>query len=160
MLFNSPDATPANQSGYIQIRSNVNGVDYYFTYYHIRPTSSLTVGDEVFVDTIIGQVQVDCNVDITPTHVHITCRSSNGLIKKLFPFFRTVSQYNFGSDMDYLSGDHFDGNMFYIYAYTKSVRGATDPYGYVFDFSKVLNILNNTGGIADNITQVIIIMLQ
>jgi len=145
-----PDAIPnPNQTGRICIKSEINGMYYYFMYMHIIPNSVLMVGDEVSDSTILGIVQVDCNVDITPTHVHITCRKDtvNGLITKLFPFYRSVSEYNFGADMDYLCGDHFDGNMFYIYAYTKSDKGKYDPYGYAFDCSKVVMYynLNNTG---------------
>lgn len=49
--------------------------------------------------------------------------------------------------MDYMSGDHFDGNMFYIYAYTKTDKGTNDPYGYVFDCSKIVMYYNlNSNG--------------
>ena len=149
VVANSPDTSPATQSGYIQIKSNIDGVDYYFTYYHIIPDTTLVYNTYVDITDIIGEVQVNCNVNIIPTHVHIACRkdASNGLTTKLFPFYRSVSEYNFGADMDYLCGDHFDANMFYIYAYTKSDRGEYDPYGYAFDCSKVVMYynLNNSG---------------
>jgi len=49
--------------------------------------------------------------------------------------------------MDYLCGDHFDGNMFYIYAYTRTDNGYADPQVDDFDCSKVVMYynLNNSG---------------
>lgn len=85
---NVQDIVP-DQSGYVQIKSTINGEDYYYTYYHIRPDLTLTVYTYVNLTRSLGEVQIDCNVGISPTHVHIACRkdASNGLITKLYPFF-------------------------------------------------------------------------
>jgi hypothetical protein len=125
------DYTNEYQQQHIVIKSTINNVDYYVTYMHIEPVGNLQVNDIVDVYDKIGDV---ASYVIYSPHLHITCQTNEGqnLYKTgLYQFFRTNASYNYGKDMDVITGGHFSGNTYYITAYFRS-NGGTHPEGMPF----------------------------
>ncbi|KAF0194469.1 MAG: hypothetical protein FD169_1790 [Bacillota bacterium] len=49
-------------------------------------------------------------------HLHFAAQNSSDKILKLFPHYRRVHEWHYGTSMDYICKDLFDGNRLYITA--------------------------------------------
>lgn len=121
--------TLTSQLGSVIINHDVNndGVydGYYVKYLHIDPEDSLQVNDIVPSTTKIAVIDIYRQFD---PHLHFErCDSAGSKKYKLFNFYRFNSTWNFGSDMDYISGDAFVGNELYITGYTCTAN-STNKY--------------------------------
>jgi|GEM_PF-3481682 len=134
------DRVNTQQQRNVIIKSTINGVDYLVTYLHIEPLANLDVNDIVDVFDKIGEVAEqllpapDGTIRGYTPHLHITCQTNEdqNLYKTgLYQFFRTNASYNYGKDMDVITGGYFSGNTFYITAYFRS-NGGTHPEGMPF----------------------------
>jgi hypothetical protein len=133
------DNTNTYQQQHVVIKSTINNVDYYFRYMHMEPESSLYVGQQVTPYNKIGKVQVqvqvlDENNEVVfegyVPHLHIQCMDcyewdsysgeNIGNTLKLYPFFVNNSAYNYGNDMDVITGVIIIGNSCYFNAYMRS----------------------------------------
>jgi hypothetical protein len=116
----------SQQLGRVIIRSTDSDIGtFYIEYLHIVPSSTLTVGQSVTVNTQIGTID---SYKVYYPHLHFgRVNSTSTYNYKLYSFYRWISEWNYGSDLDFLSGDVVSsGNNFYITGYTRSGASAYD----------------------------------
>ncbi len=116
-----------DQDSYIVITSNVNNVVFETRYMHLYP-ENLSINDTVGVYDLIGTIMPYITY---PPHLHLQIRQATGnhYTLKLFPFFRNISQWNYGYDLDYMAGlTVSNAGILNItgYTYSDGVRYALD----------------------------------
>ncbi|MBD2846998.1 M23 family metallopeptidase [Paenibacillus sp. IB182496] len=128
----------SSQLGSVTLNHDIDGDgiydNYYVRYLHIDPngnsTTGISVGDTFSVNQSIGTIDT---YKVYPPHLHFhRTNSISSLTYKLYGFYRSVSTWNFGSHLDFISGDAIVTNTLYINAYA-----ATDNSTNIYDVSKI-----------------------
>lgn len=126
----SVNHTLTTQLGSVVLQHDIDGDgifdDVYVRYVHIDPngnaTNGIKVGDTFTVNQSIGTIDIDRGY--YGPHLHFqSVNSSASLTYKLYPFYRWVSDWNFGSHMDFISGDVINSsNTMFITAYANTTN--------------------------------------
>lgn len=107
-------------NGWIYVNHDINGDGtpdgIYGWYIHVRPNTKLTKNKYYDADTLIA------TVDGSPSapHLHLELREGGTKTHKNYPYYRHVSDWRNGSDMDFISKIRWSGDTLYIDAYANS----------------------------------------
>ena len=131
------------QLGSVTLNHDIDGNGtfdgYYVRYLHIDPTgdkdNGVKKGDVFDVTDSFGTVDIDRRPGCAngfPAHLHFHRVSSETatVTLKLYNFYRTVSAWNNGSHLDFISGDAYVGNELYITAYSCTDYGTVSTGCY------------------------------
>ncbi len=134
----SVNDTTSSQLGYVQVNLDITGDGvpdgYYIRFIHIVP--SVQVNDWVDSTDIVGTVD---SYKVYPPHLHFGRESSNlSLSYKMFPFYRSVSAWSYGSDLDLFTDERIEGNKLYIKGYIED-----DSLTYALTRVEVYYKINN-----------------
>lgn len=118
-----------SQMGTVILQHDVDGDgiydDYYVRYTHIVPKSGIVVNQIFNVTTSIGAID---KFKTFGPHLHFqSVNSSNSLTFKMFNFYRTVSSWDNGSLLDYITNMVISSNVMTLTAYSTHPGTGTGP---------------------------------